>query len=736
MPDPSERGLRPFLDALGRRLGDICGPSVLGALYFGLLSLGTFWVTLVDDRFNGVHAPALRQLVATDFRGIVLDAIVLMLSVSTVAGVVLGAAAGLVVRAVDRVGGRPRRMGYGFSLRALGLVVAFHWLVWLYDLALRPQLYEEWFYARGGAVRLVQLLATHWLGRTGVVTIGILLALGGLALALRPWSRVLEVLRPAISRIPLRRVLARGGAAAVLVGMLCFWLGRHPAQARDSRPNVVLIAADSLRADRVSREVAPHLTALAERGVRFDRASVPLPRTFPSWVSLLTGLYPHHHGIRHMFPRWESREVEFATVPRVLGQSGYRTAVITDFAGDIFQRADLGFQRVVAPTFNLREVVRERIVEAHKPLLPLLRGRLARWALPVLREIHTAPDASLLTREALDEIDREPGRPFLLALFYSTPHFPYSAPAPYYRRFADPGYRGRFLYSKAQVLGREAPPDEADVRQIRALFDGAVMATDEAVGELLDGLRARGLSDHTIVVFTADHGEYLYEPGRGQGHGDHLFGNEALAVPLVVLDPGKNQSRRVSQVVSTVDVAPTLCELAGARCPAQVDGRSLVPLLRGQSLPPRPVFAETGLWFTEQIPEVPPRLRFPYPDLPFVTEVVRQHEDEIAIRPEFEPITTAAKHRMVRDERYKLLYMPGRSGVVYELYDTLTDPQERTNVIAREPAAAQELRDTLWQWMLEDTDFERRGEYLLPRPGRFSEARTVGRGMRLEERLR
>jgi hypothetical protein len=148
------------------------------------------------------------------------------------------------------------------------------------------------------------------------------------------------------------------------------------------------------------------------------------------------------------------------------------------------------------------------------------------------------------------------------------------------------------------------------------------------------------------------------------------------------------------------------------------------------------VFAETGLWFTEQIPEVPARLRFPYPDLPFVTEVVREHGDEIAIRPEFEPITTASKHRMVRDERYKLLYMPGRSGVVYELYDTLTDPGERTNVIAREPAVAQELRDALWQWMLEDTDFERRAEYLLPRPGRFELARAAARGVRLEERLR
>jgi hypothetical protein len=735
MPDNRERGLRRLLDLAARTLGDILGPSLFGALYFGALSLGTFWVTLVDDRFNGVHAPALRQLIATDFRGVVLGAMGLMLSVSIVAGVGLGAVAGLVVRAVDWAGGRPRRAGYGFGLRALALVVPFHWLLWLYDMASRPQLYEEWFYARGGAARWLEVFVTHWLGRAGVVTLGILLALGALGLGLRPWSRLRDVVRPTISRWPLRRWAAGGGAAVVFLGALHLWLGRHPAHARDSRPNIILIGADSLRADRLTREIMPNVTRLAERGVRFDRAVVPLPRTFPSWLSLLTGRYPHHHGIRHMFPRWDTRQVEFPTVPRAATASGYRTAVITDFAGDIFRRADLGYQRVVAPTFDMREVIRERIVEAHKPLLPLLRGRLGRWALPVLREIHTAPDASLLTHEALSEIDREPGRPIFLTLFYSTPHFPYSAPAPFYRRFADPGYRGRFLYSKAQLLGREAPPDEADIRQIRALFDGAAAATDQALGELFEGLAARGLTDSTILVVTADHGESLYEPGRGQGHGDHLFGNEALGVPLVVFDPTLAEPRRVSQVVSTVDLGPTLCELTKIRCPDGMDGRSLVPLLRGQPLAPRPVFAETGLWFTEQIPELPPRLRFPYPDLPLVTEVDRQHGDEIAMRPEFEPITTAAKHRVVRDERFKLVYMPGRNGAVYELYDTVTDPEERVNLMMREPAVAEELRAALWRWMLEDTELERHGEFLVPRPGRLAEARARGRGLRIEERV-
>jgi arylsulfatase A-like enzyme len=737
MSSAPHRGIRRVLDLLANRLGVALGPATLGALYFTCVSLDTFWVTLTDDRVNGVHAPAFGQLVATEFRGVLLEAMGLVLSASILAGAVLGALAGLVVRAVDWAAGRSRRIGWEFVGRGFLLTVAAHGFAWSYDIALRPQLYETWFYARGGWGRTVQLLLTHWLGPVGVLMLVSLLAAGGLALALRPWSELHAGLSRVRYRLAWRRWRGAGVVGLLALGGLGIWWTSPTARARSDRKNLLLIAVDSLRTDRLNPTVMPHMSALGERGARFDRAIVPLPRTFPSWVSLLTGRYPHHHGIRHMFPRWETREADLPTLARTLTASGYRTAAVSDFAGDIFRRADLGFERLVTPTFNLREVVRERVVEAHKPLLPFLRSRWARWALPVLRELHTAADPFALTADALSEIDRDPERPFLLAVFYSTPHFPYAAPAPYFRQFADPSYRGRYLYSKAQLLGQEAPPDEADVRQIRALFDGAVAATDAALGRLLAGLQARGLDGNTIVVFTADHGECLYEPGRGQGHGDHLFGYEAITVPLVIADPTLPPARRTNQVVSTVDVAPTLCELVGARCPDEPDGRSLKPVLLGQPLPAKPVFAETGLWFTESIAEVPLGWRFPYPDLQFFTEIVREHDDEIAIRPEFELITTAAKHRMVMDDRYKLLYMPGRAGVTYQLFDTATDPLEQTNVIQREPGLAQELRQALWSWMLEDRRFERRsGEYLLPRSGELARARAQAQGLRLEEHVR
>ena len=565
-----------------------------------------------------------------------------------------------------------------------------------------------------------------------MLTLGLLALALWLALPLRPWAELPSrvKLRLATARSPLAGTLLKPpvlAASAITLALLAVgFVDSVPrrVKAKGSRPNVLIVAADSLRADRITPRIAPHMAALAHRGVRFERAYVPLPRTFPSWVSIATGLYPHHHGMRNMFPRWEERQRDLHAMPESFAHAGYQTAVVSDFAGDIFRRVDLGYSRIHTPTFNLRELIRERTLDAETPLLPLFGLRAVAALLPSLHELHNAANASWVTRDALGEIDRADGRPFLVTVFYSTAHFPYAAPAPYYSRFADPAYRGRFRYDKAELLGREKPPDAADVKQVRALYDGAVAAVDDAVADLLAGLRARGLERDTIVVLTADHGESLYEPGRGQGHGDHLFGEETTKVPLIIYNPRAPGAHRVPQVVQSTDIAPTLCALARVRCHPGMDGRSLVPLLSGRTLPPRPAFAETGLWFTGSIPEVPPGLRLPYPDLPHLSEVLPDHDNEIVIRKRYEKLTVTAKHRMIENERYKLLYIPTRDGVKWQLYDAIADPEEQHNVLGQHPEVAKKLERRLWRWMLQDRRLERRTGYLLPRPGAFGGGET------------
>ncbi len=372
------------------------------------------------------------------------------------------------------------------------------------------------------------------------------------------------------------------------------------------------------------------------------------------------------------------------------------------------------------PEFDFRQLVRQRLLERETPLLPLLHSRAGRVAFPVLREMNDAADPEMLARDAIRTMRSLEARgPFFLVVFFSTAHFPYAAPAPYYRRFTDDGYRGRFKYDKPVGLGQEAPADARDERQVRALYTGAVSAIDDASQRVLDALEADHLAGKTIVVVTGDHGETLYDHGHGQGHGDHLFGDEGTHVPLVVVDPrvpsAPSTPRHATSIVRDVDLAPTLYALTNVAPPADLDGQSLVPALTGQSIPRALAFAETGLWFTEDIPGLPGDLRLPYPGIARLTEVDTKHADEVVLRSSLRPLTIVAKHRMVRDERYKLVYVPARGGVRWLLYDTLEDPGETRDVARDHPEVLARMQAELWTWMRRDADMVEHNGYLLPR---------------------
>jgi arylsulfatase A-like enzyme len=235
---------------------------------------------------------------------------------------------------------------------------------------------------------------------------------------------------------------------------------------------------------------------------------------------------------------------------------------------------------------------------------------------------------------------------------------------------------------------------------------------------MIDALSRDGLTDKTVVVVTADHGETLYDHGHGAGHGDHLFGDEGVHVPLVIVDPRRASAHRESGIVRDVDLAPTLYAVGGVVPPGDLDGQTLEPALEGAALPARNAYAETGLWFTEDIQGLPGELRLPYPGIARLTEVDSQHGDEIVLQSAMRPLTIVAKHRMVRDGRWKLLYIPARAGVRWMLFDTLTDPGETRDVVAAHADVVERLRGDLWSWMRQDTEMTEHGGYLVPRDAR------------------
>jgi hypothetical protein len=682
-----------------------------GALLGLALTLNFLVDALLDDRINGVSAPTIHRFLATEFRSEVVRAVGLVLALS----VLLGASVGLFVALAERLRSRwleLREPGpWTERLRlVLGwcVVVA---LVYFHDLAARPALHQSFWFERGGLRSHVQVLISDGLGRSGVTAIAFGLGAAYLFAGLR---------RHPLPRRKLKQFFVVALAALGLVGLVALGRGwrnhvAHAAPTSQSRPNVLLLAADSLRPDHLDDARAPRLAELERRSAVFERALTPLARTFPAWVSIATGKYPHHHGIRHMFPRWETRERDFDTLGKRYVEAGYRTAVVGDFAADIFRRIDLGFEHVRTPTFTLRELVREHLFKNDPWLLAFLRGSIARRLVPQIVEMHEATDPWAVTADAIEEIDGAGEKPFFLTVFYSTTHFPYATPGPYHAQFRAEGYDGPFRYAKADDLSVGGAISQRDVDQIRALFDGAIRATDDAIGTLLDELKARGIADNTVIVVTADHGEQLYEYGRTQGHGDHLFGDESLRVPLLIHDPRRRSTARYPHAVSLVDIAPTLLELSGLPSLPAPDGRSLAKVLYGETVAPVPVYSETGLWFTELIPEVPPDLRLFYPDLTRLSEVDRPHGDQIVIRKRYESLAVAAKHRMVELGNHRLLYAPTRRGPRYFLFERREDPGMVRNVAAEHPEIVSNLKPLLFHFVDVDPFVERRGELLWPR---------------------
>jgi arylsulfatase A-like enzyme len=704
-------------------------PPLVGAVYVLVLAAWAARSPTVDARTGGAEVDKLESFVRTRFAGEITRMGVAILATSLALGVAIGGGAWLLAGLRDALRPPPRARGpVRDAMLSLALVVTLHASLELWAMARDPALYQGAWYAHGGWRRTVQVLATDVLGPGGIVAIALACAL---FFVLGPPDRW----RSALGRArELARRFAPPAAAASMTALAAWVLSNVPGAraAADARPNVLVIAADSLRADRLDPRVAPHLTALAARATRFDRAYVSIPRTFPSWVTLLTGRHSHHHGIRSMFPRWEDRTRDFDALPERLARAGYATGVVSDYAGDVFSRIDLGFERVDVPEFDFRQLVRQQALERETPLLAVLHSRPGRSAFPVMRELNDAADPSMLARDAVRAMRALEDRgPFFLTVFFSTAHFPYAAPAPYYGMFTDPTYRGRFKYDKPVGLGDDAPADDRDAAQVRALYDGAVRSIDDAAQTILDALSRDGLSSSTIVVVTADHGETLFEHGRGVGHGDHLFGDEGTHVPLVVADPRHPTPRREPAIVRDVDLAPTLYALTGVAPPADEDGVSLAPALDGRPLPAQRAYAETELWFTETIPGLPASMRLPYPNVARLTEVDDAHGDEVVLRKSMTPLTLVARHRMVRDDRWKLVYVPTRAGVRWMLFDTQTDPGETTDVATAHPEVVARLQGDLWAWMRQDAAMTERNGYLVPRESHGDEG--SGAAFRIED---
>jgi len=712
---PTNRWPQRIADGLSS--GPLVGVLISLALFFwGIASLG-------DLSYLGQGTEEIKQTAIRVFGPDVIIEHARLLALYLALGLSGGLAATGLCALRDHLRGRqPRRRLWRIGRFAL-LISGLHLFFLARSVVVYPQLYAEYLYDRGGFRKQLQMVLTDYFSPW---LLDLLMLLTLTLFVLLPLVRTVRAGRWAWRRPPLRRLLGWGTTLGLIsVALVSLAVATGPRQARNNKgPNVLIIAVDSLRPDRLEqpryRRVAPRLQQLTRRSVSFSHAYATLARTFPSWLNYLTGQEPHTHGIRHMFPSWSSRRRAGLTLPLHLQRSGYETAVVSDYAGEIFGRIPLGFRHREVSSFSFYEIVRQRVLKAHAHLMPYLATGPGRRLAPPMAGLPENADPHIMARQVNRMLTRVATKKrFFMVAFFSASHFPYSAPYPYYQKFTSRSYKGPYRYHK-QLLLNEGPPSKTDIQHMRQLYNGTVSAADDAIGRVLDHLHTLGIADKTIVVLTADHGENLYEPTLGMGHGDHLRGEAATRVPLVIYDPVHRPApRRVDAIVRDVDLAPTLAALVGKPLRNPTAGHSLQSLMQGKpGRPDRAAFMETGLWFTPKPQGVAPGLRMTYPPaLHGLVALDPKHRGDLVLNKSYKSMVVAAKHRAIRTQRWKLIYIPLTHGVRYQLFDVKADPHCTRNVAKQHPRVTARLGARLRRWMLGEPGSVQVGDYVLPGPG-------------------
>jgi len=329
-------------------------------------------------------------------------------------------------------------------------------------------------------------------------------------------------------------------------------------EAAGALPDILLVSVDTLRGDRIGRrdgdlEVTPVLNALAREGARFTRCRTQAPSTLYGHAAILTGLPPSAHGATTS----SALPAGIPYLPDLLARAGYATAAITD---DGLLDGRFGLSRGFDSFRNRYETVEEKVAAAQKAL------------------------------ESLPH-------PWFLFLHTYQVHVPYEPPPDLARAFTEGDGSAFGLTLDARTMIRinngVVPVTAADVRHVERLYDAQVHRTDAALGRLFDGMRAEGMWNGTVVAVTADHGEEFDEHGVIGWHSLHCY-DEVGTVPLVVkrARDGPGAGRSVGSAVRSIDIAPTLLDLAGLASPETMWGRPLTGLLEGKREPDRETLCE------------------------------------------------------------------------------------------------------------------------------------------------
>ena len=324
-----------------------------------------------------------------------------------------------------------------------------------------------------------------------------------------------------------------------LLSLLCLLLGL--ALANGAKPNILLITVDDMSCDSIGvfgcklKGTTPHIDQLASESLRFKHAHVQVGNCYPSRNVMFSGRYPHNTGVEGFY---QIKPIKFPVLCDLMKRGGYYTAIRGKVSHSTpYQPYPWDADLTIGPD-----------------------GRKL--------HIKDVPSYGEATRRGINAA-KAAGKPFCLNINISDPHKPFWKPN-------DP-------HKVSRVFQPEEVPipgflfDHPDVRKELALYYSSVRRADDAVGSILQALVKSGHADETIVMFLSDHGMPLPFAKTQLYH-------HSTWTPWIIRWPGvtKPGSINDSQMISAVDMLPTMLQMAGIESPAGLDGASFVPVIKGQ----------------------------------------------------------------------------------------------------------------------------------------------------------
>ena len=322
-------------------------------------------------------------------------------------------------------------------------------------------------------------------------------------------------------------------------------------------PNVLLILADTLRADHLGcygyhRQTSPNIDKFADECLLFEKAFSPSPWTKTTVGSILTSLYPHEHSAF----RWAD---ELSNVNLTLTEI---------FRNKNFKTFSIQASHIVTSRYGFHQGF-----QVYKEMMNDL--------------------AENLTEEFLTWLNRNKKKSFFAYLHFMDTHYPFRVPEDYTRAFAREGQSQLNLYEMVSQdirLLTEMGMPQSDKDHIVNLYDDSILYFDIHFGRIIDALRASQVLDKTVVILLSDHGEEFWRHGSF-GHGHTLY-NELLHVPLLIRYPSILPAKKFPYPVQLIDLYPTILSLTRLDFDQEISGKDLLPAILNDREPKRVIYFE------------------------------------------------------------------------------------------------------------------------------------------------